>query len=51
MIASQYHITQFLHYMSENLRLDVDYMDSMVNCKGIVFLKKLVEGRGIVIMN
>ena len=27
MTTSQYHITQFLHYMSENLRLDVDYME------------------------
>ena len=25
--TSQYHITQFLHYMNENLRLDVDYME------------------------
>ena len=24
---SQYHSTQFLHYISENLRLDVDYME------------------------
>ena len=24
---SQYHSTQFLHYIGENLRLDVDYME------------------------
>ena len=27
MTTSQYHITQFSHYMSENLRLEVDYVE------------------------
>ena len=31
MTMSQYHIAQFLHYMSENLRLDVDYMTRWVH--------------------